>query len=73
MFQRRFSENREWETDDSGTMKETIELVECHNGEPSSMTDLENNNPKVNKIPKLTNLPTLSISGPSPPHDEEFL
>lgn len=54
-------------------MKETIELVECHNGERSSMTDLENSNPKVNKIPKLTNLPTLSISGPSPPHDEEFL
>lgn len=54
-------------------MKETIELVECHNGEPSSTTDLENNNPKVNTIPKLTNLPTLSISGPSPPHDEEFL
>ncbi|XP_037041291.1 uncharacterized protein LOC119078008 isoform X1 [Bradysia coprophila] len=71
---RRFSENREWETDDSGTLRETIELVECHNGEPSSMTDLENNNPTVtNKIPKLINLPTLSISGPSPPHDDDFL
>lgn len=23
--------------------------------------------------PKLSNLPTLSVSGPSPPHEEEFL
>uniref|UniRef100_A0A182PHU6 DUF4808 domain-containing protein n=1 Tax=Anopheles epiroticus TaxID=199890 RepID=A0A182PHU6_9DIPT len=27
----------------------------------------------VKPTPKLSNLPTLSVSGPSPPHEEEFL
>lgn len=102
MLQRRFSENREWDIDDSCTLRETIELeVECHNGDLSQGDGTMNtyypqtSSTTVQTIPqlppqqqpqqptpqqpihkpasssKLKNLPTLSISGPSPPFEEE--
>lgn len=120
VLQRRFSENREWDMNDSFTLRETIELeVECHNGDLSqgdanvntyypqtstiqsqpivhqqSLTQTQmqppmmqqqqqqqpqqhqlQHQPSIHSKPsassKLKNLPTLSISGPSPPFDEE--
>ncbi|XP_055538429.1 uncharacterized protein LOC129725966 isoform X2 [Wyeomyia smithii] len=67
--------------------QDSIELVECHH-EPSSASNASTSNPKCGGVsgsigsntnaasrttPKLSNLPTLSVSGPSPPHEEEFL
>lgn len=67
--------------------QDSIELVECHK-EPSSAqyagpSSSSSSNPKATSsscdnansrpTPKLSNLPTLSVSGPSPPHEEEFL
>lgn len=64
---------------------DNIELVECHL-EPSSLlqqqqpttissssaTASTNKNPTIaKKPPKLNNLPTLSVSGPSPSHEQE--
>ncbi|XP_055619475.1 uncharacterized protein LOC129764431 isoform X2 [Toxorhynchites rutilus septentrionalis] len=61
--------------------QDSIELVECHR-EPNSTPNVSTSNPKCggsssghvssNPTPKLSNLPTLSVSGPSPPHEEEF-
>lgn len=60
-LQRRFSEFPEWEGEsEEAEKKDNIEMVECHN------------EPTTSKA-KLSNVPTLSVSGPSPPHDEEFL
>ncbi|XP_058463061.1 uncharacterized protein LOC131437613 isoform X2 [Malaya genurostris] len=64
--------------------QDSIELVECHR-EPSTTSNVISTcNPKSSSpsssanannkpTPKLSNLPTLSVSGPSPPHEEEFL
>nr|XP_029730522.1 uncharacterized protein LOC115267582 isoform X2 [Aedes albopictus] len=59
--------------------QDSIELVECHK-EPSSSSNPKAtssssscDNANSRPTPKLSNLPTLSVSGPSPPHEEEFL
>lgn len=65
--------NREWKTEDSdggacnNSAKEIIEVAECHKSE-SSTTNLVN----VNVLSKPS-LPTLSVSGPSPPHENDLL
>ncbi|XP_021698897.1 uncharacterized protein LOC5569059 isoform X2 [Aedes aegypti] len=66
--------------------QDSIELVECHkepNPTPYGGGSSSSSNPKATSsscdnansrpTPKLSNLPTLSVSGPSPPHEEEFL
>lgn len=63
--------------------QDSIELVECHREpNPTSYVSTSSNpkasssssdNPNSRPTPKLSNLPTLSVSGPSPPHEEEFL
>ncbi|XP_058066978.1 uncharacterized protein LOC131216487 [Anopheles bellator] len=66
--------------------QDSIELVECHkepvplptpglgaNVVPASTSSSSNSPVIVKPTPKLSNLPTLSVSGPSPPHEEEFL
>ncbi|XP_052860550.1 uncharacterized protein LOC128267701 [Anopheles cruzii] len=43
-------------------------------GAPANTSSSSSNSPVIVKpTPKLSNLPTLSVSGPSPPHEEEFL
>lgn len=86
IIQRRFSSaNRDWDSDerdpskndynnrnDNNIIGDNIELVECHTEPASSIVAKVPAN--GNKPPKLNTLPTLSVSGPSPPHDkEEFL
>ncbi|CAO1313906.1 unnamed protein product [Diamesa hyperborea] len=67
---RRFSENKEWDSEErTSPQRDNIELVECHN-EPTTSIKLSSS---TKKTPKLNTLPTLSISvpSPSPPHEEE--
>lgn len=70
LLQRRFSENKEWDSEErTSPQRDNIELVECHN-EPTTSNKLLSS---TKKTPKLNTLPTLSISvpSPSPPHEEE--
>lgn len=66
--QRRFSENKIWETEENQTPPQTdsIEMVECY-------IDPQKNQQQQQKTPKLNTLPTLSISvpSPSPPYEDE--
>lgn len=60
----------------NGNGHETIELIEHHHAREYSLTDNSIIVPQThsNNLPNRTILPTLSISGPSPPHqEEEFL
>lgn len=71
--QRRFSENREWHTEDHHHHRpsiETFELAECVIvNEPTTSQAIVEHEPK----PKLNNLPKLSVSSPSPPFEQEII
>lgn len=90
-FQRRFSEYREWETEESAngfdisqygnnnaeigghSSGASIELIEHHHAREYSLSEVVIPQTQSNNLPNRTILPTLSISGPSPPQEEEFL
>lgn len=71
-LQRRFSENKIWETEENQTPPQTdsIEMVECYN---DPQINQQQQQQQQQKTPKLNTLPTLSISvpSPSPPHEDE--
>lgn len=54
----------------STTASAGILLATSHQPDVPSATTLHPAAPTIS-TPKLANLPTLSISGPSPPHEEE--
>lgn len=78
-LQRRFSENKIWETEENQTPPQTdsIEMVECYNDpqrnqQHQQLQQLQQQQ-QQQKTPKLNTLPTLSISvpSPSPPYEDE--
>lgn len=76
-IQRRFSENKIWETEENQTPPQTdsIEMVECYNDPQRNQQQQHQQlqQQQQQKTPKLNTLPTLSISvpSPSPPYEDE--
>lgn len=52
---------------------EAFELTETRNEDTNSDSDNQINIETKEVTPKLSNLPTLSVSSPSPPHEEQLL